>query len=197
MFLTALLVFLIPSVVIIVVNIIRNKVFFGDIDDSINEYNSSCQYNPRTSLNKLLNAKMKYYGRLNPIPMRWLVFYSNYILPLLAIISMYNVVNDIVNGLFISNVHSFLYLSITIANLFNILAIRGIDKFAFYFNLLPTILILIFVSIPFNEFSIFYLIVLVPIFGVNIIYFIRRKKLFFSSLRQLKLEFETENAQSN
>ena len=196
MFVAALFVFLIPSVIIIVVNIIRNKIFFGDVDNSINEYNSACQYNPSTSLNKFLNAKMQYYGRLNPIPMRWLVFYSNYILPLLAVVSAYNVVNNIVSGLFNIDIQSFLFLLFSIVNLFNVLVIRGIDKFAFYFNFLPTILLILLVSIPFTELSIFSLIVLVPILGVNAFYFIRRRKLFLSSLRLLKMEFETQNAQS-
>ena len=196
MFVTALLVFLIPSAVIVFVNIIRNKIFYGDVDDSINGYNSACQFNPRTSLNKFLNSKMQYYGRLNPIPMRWLVFYSNYILPLLAVVSTYNVVRDIISGLFIIDIHSFLYLFFSISSLFNVLVIRGIDDFAFYFNFLPAILLILAISVPFNELSIFNLIVLVPIIGVNVFYFIRRRKLFLSSLRQLKMEFETQNAQS-
>ena len=197
MFLTALLVFLIPSFVIIFVNIIRSKVFFGDIDDSINEYNSACHYNSRTSLNKLLNAKMQYYGKLNPIPMRWVVFYSNYVLPLLAIVSTYNVVKDIVSGVFVLEVHSLLYLFFSTSSLFNVLIIRGIDEFAFYFNFLPATLLILYISVPFNDLSIFNLLVFVPIIGANVFYFVRRRKLFFSSLRQLKLEFEIQNAEFN
>lgn len=194
MLLTALLVFLIPSAVIILVNIIYNKIFFGEVDDSINAYNATSRFNPRTSLNKFLNAKMVYYGRLHPVPMRWFVFYSNYILPLLAVVTIYNVAHDIIQGLFTFEPNNLLYLLFALSNLFNVLTIRGIDALSFYFNLVPTILLLLYVSVTFNDESVLYLVLLVPILSANIYYFIHRKELFLNTLRQLKNEFESQNS---
>jgi len=193
MILSVIMVFLIPSIVIIGVNIIKNKIFFGEVDDAINTYNESCRFNPRSSLNKFLNAKMVYYGRLKPIPMRWLVFYSNFFLPTLAALSCYSLISDVVLSKFTGDIHSILYLLYTVANAFNVVTIRGVDKLAFYFNFVPSVILLALVSIPFDGISVFLLVILIPTIGANSYYFIRRSDLFLLSLKRLKKDFNANN----
>lgn len=191
MFWVSLLIFIIPATVIIGVNIIKTKIYFGDADDAINRYGADARFNPRSSLNKFLNAKMAYYSIIHPLPMRWLVFYSNYVVPMLAAVTLLSVIDNMIRSAFLPDAHSILFLMFVISNLFNVITIRGIDNIAFYFNLVPSALVLALVMVPYQAFSIVSVVFLLPILVGNVYYFARRKDLFTLSLRQLK-EAETK-----
>lgn len=193
MLLTAILVFIIPAIIIIGVNILRSKVFFGEADEMLNNYCADCRFNPKASLNKFLNAKMLYYGRINPIPVRWLVFYSNFVVPMLALMSGYTLLSDVIKGTFVFDAHSIIVLAYVLSSLFNVITIRGIDELAFYFNFLPAVLYIALIVTPYTDLSTFLLIAIVPIIGANVYYFIRRRGLFLTSLRDLKKQIQDQN----
>lgn len=166
------------------------------MDDAINRYGADARFNPRSSLNKFLNAKMVYYSNLHSLPMRWLVFYSNYIVPMLAAVTLLRVIDDVIRGAFLPDAHSILFLMFVLSNLFNVVTIRGIDNLAFYFNLVPSALVLALVLVPYQAFSIMSVVILLPILAGNVYYFARRKDLFTLSLRQLKEAEANYNAES-
>lgn len=186
MFWVSILIFIIPAAVIIGVNIIKTKIFFGEADDAINHFGADVRFNPRGSLNKFLNVKMVYYWKIHPLSVRWLVFYSNYIVPMLAAVTLLDVMDEVITGAFLPDAHSILYLIFIVSNLFNVVTIRGIDKLAFYFNLVPSVLLIALTIIPYQALSILSLVVLLPFIAGNVYYFTRRKDLFLLTLRQLK-----------
>lgn len=195
-FLHVLMVLAIAAIVIYGVQIIAVKFFVGDVDKA---FEGNGTFNPRTSLNKTLNRKMTYYRRIKFVSMRWLVFYSNLLLPIITVVSIWGSISMSLEEGFVPDAHFYLYLAFGGATLLTSILVRGIDTMAFYVNFLPSIMLLACAVFPWSGFNgvlLIALIVVVPAIGLNAWYFIRRKELFFLSLRQMKQKVEEIGAQN-
>lgn len=192
-FIHMLIFFAIAAAVIFGAQIIFTKFFVGDFDNSFDNSN----FNPRSSLNKTLNRKMVYYQRINPLPMRWLVFFSNVLLPSLTVITLWSAIAQSLEPGFILDASFFIYLLVAGSCLVSSMLIRCIDTSAFYISFLPGIAFLTYIIFPvssFNGVSIMVLCVFVPAFSLNALYFIRRRELFTLTLRQMKSRLSDQNA---
>lgn len=183
----------IAAVVIYGMHTIYVKFMVGDMD---NAFEGNPSFNPRMSLNKTLNQKMIYYQRISLISMRWLIFYMNFILPILTIVSIRGLIYPTMAEDFIPDISFYTYLAFTVFNLMNMVLFRMIDSLSFYLNFMPGIALLIHVFASAEWLIVLTLVVYVPAIGFNAWYFIRRRELFTLDLRQMKQKAEEIDAQN-
>lgn len=192
-FLQMLIVLVVAAAVIYGVQIIIVKIFVGDADAAINGGGS---FNPKSSLNKMLNQKMEYFSRLSPLSVRWLVFYSNILLPALSVLGVWSSISQSLKDGFVPNAGFFLYLAFAGSCFFTSILIRLIDRLSFYINFLPSIALLAYIIVSAGGFIVLSLVIYVPIIALNAWYFIRRRELFLLDLRQMKQKVEEIDVQN-
>lgn len=143
---------------------------------------SELPYTPFFSFNKTLNKKMKYYYNWR---MAWLKVYMNVVLPFLAIMSLVGLMDykalHVVS--YLPLVIQFFYMAFCVSNA---LLFRFIDKTSFVLNLLANIMFLVFIIANSGITWILTAPLAAGIVLANLIYFIKRRELFFSTAKELR-----------
>lgn len=154
--------------------------------------NDKTSYNKFLSFNKELDAKMEFFYNKN---VTWLKTYMNFILPLLSIMLIWGLIQDIAATVDPYNYKLFLSLGLIILTVLDVFMIRNIDKFGFIFNIVVNVAYVLkgFLNAGHIGFIFPVLVVLgIPVM-LNIFYFYKRRELFFKSAKQLKLDYDIDN----
>lgn len=159
----------------------------GDFEDKEDVYSNIF------SFNKTLNIKMKYYSGTHN--MKWLKFYMNVILLAFSVLGVYGFINLLIKHS-ANLIDTILIIVFALTTVCNFIFFRFIDKSSFWINILSNIYFIIFMSIegnpiptsPFNGFVLLGVIIWGIIILFNLVYFIKRKDLFFKTAKQMKSE---------
>ncbi len=168
-----MLFFVAVAVIIVFSQIIYIKIFLGEVDNAIN----SARYNPRWSFNKILNKKMENYDKGG----RWLLIYTNVLLPTLSVVSIYGIISNLVEGQYIVNFSFVLHIISVMMTIINTIIIRNVDDMAFFANALFCIIWIADVIVSSGTLFAIMLAICVPALALNLVYFFRRRDLFFKN----------------
>lgn len=145
------------------------------------------EYNSRFSFNKTLNAKMKYFPDTK---VSWLKFYMNMVLPFAFLYSFGGMLNayqayDMTSFEFITSMAFFA------TSTMNVILFRGIDSTSYKVNVVSTLVFMfvIFTRTAVSAFTFLGGIIWVIMSAANLIYFHKKRELFFSSEKQLEKDY--------
>ena len=156
------------------------------------------------SYNKTLDKKLSYMPYQEP---RWFILYMNVILPTVAFLSLYGIINFFFSepSSIVTGVIDILLRVVLVMNAF---FFRFVDKTAYNFNICANIALLVMVVFPsvlqllfppmegmggLNVMSLgFMLVIWGPVVVCNLLYFKKRKEIFFCSAKELRAEYGDE-----
>lgn len=176
---TVLIVLVVAAAVIFGVQILYILIFTGEADDAI--FNGSARYRRKTFC-KALDKKLPHYH----LPVRWLVFYINILLPAITLAAIYGLISEPLTEVVALDAALIVHIMFVMLCLLNTILIRAIDAISFWINILFMAVWLADIAISiFPPMLLLASFVIIPIAACNVGYFVKRRKLFFFSEKQL------------
>lgn len=146
------------------------------------------EYNNRFSLNRTLDGKMAYY---HDTKVSWLKFYMNIALPIMLL----QYISNTYHAYQTSDVNSLEFIVpaiLTLAAAINLSLFRSIDHIAYTTNLIVTSLCMLNICLHFNSYGIVGVAAWLLIFCSNTYYFFKKRELFLSTEKQLKIKYSLD-----
>lgn len=176
---TVLIVLVVVAAVIFGSQILYIKIFTGEADDAI--FNGSA-HSRRKTFCKALDKKLPHYH----LPVRWLAFYINILLPAITLAAIYGLISEPLTKVVVLDAALIVHIMFVMLCLLNTILIRALDAISFWINILFMVVCLADIAISiFAPLLLLASFAVIPIAACNMVYFAKRRKLFFFSEKQL------------
>lgn len=165
-----MLVFLLVAFLLCGLQYLHDKIKAGECEEG-----GVSVYSPFLSFNRRLDTKMQYF----PDPhVAWLKIYMNLLLPGVTLLNLWNLLPLLTaDSAAWADVFQIIY---TAGLLACVVLIRYLDGFSFWINIMVHVILAIYALLSAGPLSCF----IYPLLLLNIGYFVKRRELFFLSIRQ-------------
>jgi len=178
-----------------IVSVISSAIFFGsqrlyklfftsEADKAL--FNSGTRTSRRYFC-RALDKKLLHYD----LPVRWLVYYINVLMPSITIGMLSGMIPDSAGAAIVPNAAFIVRMVFIVFCIINTVIIRGVDSLSFWVNIAFMVAWLVNIIISLlGPLLLLADIFVLPAAVCNIVYFVKRRKLFFLSAKQLAAQNE-------